>query len=131
MGRTGIGRCSSPRARAVTLAVGRVAKEGTPFDHALKGIRIARIITLRWTGGVATDVLACGLNLGVDPVPIAAPLPDVAGHVVQAVAICRKGANRGSTCKSIFAGVADRERSLPRICHVPPAGPKVITPDVA
>jgi hypothetical protein len=96
MGRTGIGRRSSASAGTITLTIGGVAKEGTSFDHALGRVRIAWIITLSRATWVATNVFACGLNVSVYPIPVAAPLPDVAGHVVQAVAICREG-HRGRT----------------------------------
>ena len=109
MGRTGIGRRSSTRAGTITLAVGGVAKEGTSFDHALGRVRIAWIITLSRSTWVATNVFASGLNVSVYPIPVAAPLPDVAGHVVQAVAICREGAHRRSAHKAVFATVSNRE----------------------
>src|SRR4029077_4968739 len=85
VGRTGIGRRSSARAGTITLTIGGVAKEGTSFDHALGRVRIAWIITLSRAPRVAKNVFASGLDVSVSPIPVAAPLPDVAGHVVQAV----------------------------------------------
>ena len=109
MGRTGIGWRASARARPITLAVGGVAKEGTPFDHALGRVGIAWVITLGRPGRVATHVFTRGLNVAIDPIPVAAPLPHVASHVVQAVPIRREGAHRRSTHKAIFATVSNRE----------------------
>src|SRR6516164_1534685 len=100
MRRTCIGGRASARAGAITLAVRGVAKEGTSFDHALGRVRIAWIIAFSRSGRVPTHVFTCGLNVGIDPVPVATPLPDVAGHVVQAVAIWREGTHRRSTHKA-------------------------------
>src|SRR5258708_23548026 len=109
MGRTGVGRRSATRARAITLAVRGVAKERTTFDNALGSVRIGRIITLSRSTGIATNVFACGLDVAIDPIPVAAPLPDVASHVVQTVPIRWEGANRRSANKAIFAIVTNRE----------------------
>jgi hypothetical protein len=130
MGRTGIGRRSSTRARAITLAVVRVAKERTAFDSALGSVRIAWIIALSRSTRVATNVFAGGLDVAIGPIPVTAPLPNVASHVVQAVAIGREGAHRRSSYKSIFATVSNRKYSLPGIGHVFAARLEFVTPDV-
>ena len=131
MGRTGVGRRPSTRARAIALAVGRVAKERTTFDNALGSVRIGWIITLSRSTGIATHVFACGLDVAVDPIPVTAPLPNVARHVVQAVPIRWEGAHRRSANKSIFATVLNREYSLPGVRHVFTTRLEVVTPDVS
>src|SRR5215472_7185523 len=73
MGRAGIRRRTSTRAGAITLTIGGVTKEGSPFDYALGRVRIAWIITFSRSTRLATHVLVCGLKVGIDPVPIAAP----------------------------------------------------------
>jgi hypothetical protein len=64
---------------------------------------MAWIITFSRPPGVATNVFACGFQVGIDPIPVAAPLPNVAGHVEQAVAIGREGAHGRSAYKSTYA----------------------------
>ncbi len=64
----------------------------------------------------------------VRAIPIAAPLPDVARHVVEAVAVCGKRFHRSDSSKSIFAGVLHRKLSLVGICHELPAGLELIAP---
>ena len=46
------------------------------------------------------------------PIPIAAPLPDVARHVVEAVAIRWKRFHGRDTGKFIFASILNRELAL-------------------
>src|SRR5271166_6034043 len=45
----------------------------------------------------------------IGAIPVAAPLPDVAGHVVEAVAICRESAHRRNAREAVLAGVLGRE----------------------
>src|SRR5208337_4808579 len=101
------------------------------FDNALGRVRIAWIITLSRSTRVATNIFASSLNVAISPIPVAAPLPDVAGHVVQAVAIRREGAHRRSAYKSIFARILDREYSLVGVRHVFAARLEFVTPDIA
>jgi len=68
MGRTGVGRSSATRAGAKILAVGGAAKESATLDDALGSVRIAWIITLSRTTEIATDVFACGLDVGIDSI---------------------------------------------------------------
>ena len=66
----------------------------------------------------------------IGAIPIAAPLPDVAGHVIEAVAIWRKRFHGRNTGKSIFAFVLNRELSLIGVCHELPAGFELIAPGI-
>jgi hypothetical protein len=51
-------------------------------------------------------------------VPIQGPLPDIAVHVVDAVAIWRKCVHRGGSIESVGRQVYARKISLPGIRHV-------------
>jgi hypothetical protein len=48
----------------------------------------------------------------IGAIPVAAPLPDVARHVVEAVAILGKRFYGRDARKAILAGILDRELSL-------------------
>src|SRR5664279_2850572 len=66
----------------------------------------------------------------VGAIPVAAPLPDVARHVVKAVTIRRKLRDWRDPGKTVFAGILYGEASLICVSHVFAAGPELITPDV-
>src|SRR5437773_2758231 len=63
-------------------------------------------------------------------IPIAAPFPYVAGHVVKTVAIWRKRFHRRDAFVTVFARILHWKFSLPRIGHPLAAGTKIIAPDV-
>src|SRR5918996_5356747 len=63
-------------------------------------------------------------------VPVADPLPHVAGHLEQAVAIGRERPHRGGVLVAVEHLVADRELALPHVGHVPPAGGELVAPGV-
>src|SRR5262249_55762148 len=60
--------------------------------------------------------------------PICGPFPDIADHVVDAVAVRRKRRHRRGTVEAILAFIFVREISLPGICHVLAAGRKRVAP---
>src|SRR5207302_1158657 len=63
-------------------------------------------------------------------VPIGTPLPHVARHVVQAVAVGREGGDRGETAEAVLAAVLEGERALPDVGHPAAAGPELVAPVV-
>ena len=63
-------------------------------------------------------------------IPIAAPLPDITSHVVEAVGIGGKRFHRRNTCKSILAGIFDRKLSLVGVCHELSAWFEFIAPHI-
>src|SRR6266850_3464499 len=113
MRRTGVGRCAAPRTWPIALAVGRVAEKRSSLDHALGCVGISWVPTLTRTSSVPTHIFAgklcCYLSKGIDPIPIAAPLPDISSHVIEAVAIGRKRFHRRRSHESIFCIVRNRE----------------------
>src|SRR5258707_11063051 len=94
MRRSGIRWRTAPSTWSIALAIGRVTEKRSTFDHAFRCIGISRIPAFIWTSSVSTNVLAgefgCYPGKGIDAVPIAAPLPDVSGHIVKSVAVRRK-----------------------------------------
>src|SRR5436190_9941277 len=66
----------------------------------------------------------------VRAIPIAAPFPDIARHVVETVTIGRETFHWREPCVSVLACIFLRKFPLPRIGHPFVAGPKFITPNV-
>ncbi len=100
----------------------------------LRGIldlRLARVVarvltTAAWIFRDAACLWRVGLVLL--RVPIDSPLPDIADHVVDAVAVCRKRQNRRSAVKPIFAKILERKISLPGVGAMHSAGRKIVAP---
>src|SRR6266516_6827711 len=61
-------------------------------------------------------------------IPIAAPFPNVAGHVVEPIAMRRKRFHRGDAGISVFACIFHWKFSLPRVGHPFATGTKFIAP---
>src|SRR4051812_40843254 len=60
--------------------------------------------------------------------PVGGPLPDVANHVVEAVAIRREGPDSCGALIGAVRCVPVRELALPRVRHLPPAGRELVAP---
>src|SRR5512132_2943978 len=83
-----------------------------------RGSRLCSRVPPRGLAGVQQ---AWGRPVGL--VPVGGPLPDVADHVVQAVAVGRVAAHRGRPCVAVQLQVLDRELALPGVgCHGPTMG---------
>src|SRR4051812_8437943 len=63
-------------------------------------------------------------------VPGAGPLPDVAGHVVQAIAVGWEGADRRSPRETVRRGVLPRELAVPPVGQPAAIGPDLVPPRV-
>src|ERR1700761_3226907 len=109
MGGTGIRRRPAARAWSIALTIGRITEKRSSLDYALWRIRISGIPAFTRPASVPADVPARGLRESVKTVPIAAPLPDVSGHVVEAIAVGWKRLHRRGPDKSIFRGVVFRK----------------------
>src|SRR5947209_15177157 len=59
------------------------------------------------------------------------PLPYVADHVVEPIAICGKGIDRRGALVSIYLEVLPGESALPGVGHCPPLRSKCFTPRVS
>lgn len=77
--------------------------------------------------GIVRDTAGVGERLIViRPIPIAAPLPDVAGHVVKTVAVGRKRTDRRRADKAIFKAISLWEMSLKRVYHPLASRPELV-----
>ena len=104
--------CSTGRCRGTSRRGGRAS--ASPGSDGIE----RRVGPLR----IARDAARRGeLRVVVGPVPVAHPLPHVAGHVVEAVAVGRKLRDRRDPDEAVLAGVAVREsgpgRCSPSMCR--------------
>src|SRR6185312_15577133 len=75
--------------------------------------------------------VAGALPVGVGAVAIGAPLPDVAGHVVEAVPVGREGPDRRRALVAVGGQVLEGEAPLPEVRARLPAGGPVVAPGEA
>src|SRR4051794_19406289 len=116
MARRGVHGLPLAGGRPVAEAVVRRAQVRAALDHVARepavGVRAAAVGRVRGGGGVA----------------LTRPLPDVAGHVVEAVAVGRERAPRGRAAVSVDAEVLPGELPLPRVRPRPAAWELVVAP---
>src|SRR5262249_12589955 len=92
-----------------------MAQERTALLTAQRRIGLPGIVAVLRARRVDDQFLAGSLTVQVDLIPVAAPLPDVAGHVVQAVAVGREGLHRRGALVAVPGGVLPRELPLPAV----------------
>src|SRR6266699_3962272 len=66
----------------------------------------------------------------VGQIPIGAPLPDVACHIIKAVAVMRERGHWRGSSETVFQGVLCREAALPDVGLPFAAGLLVLAPNV-
>src|SRR5215467_11208824 len=69
------------------------------------------------------------LGVVIGPVPIAGPLPDISGHVVEAVSIGRILRYGRDADETVLAGIFLRKRSLVCVGHVLAAHAELFAPN--
>src|SRR4051812_36024673 len=102
-----------PGAWPIACAIGVVAEKGTPLLDSQRSARLARIETPWRPGGVDNQPQAGPATVQIDLIPVAAPLPDVAGHVVQAIAVWRKRLDGRGAHVAVGRRVLVRKLALP------------------
>src|SRR4030095_7878610 len=107
--------------RPVPPAVVRRAQVRAALHHLARDANVgqAGVVALlsRAAPGVA-DGTAGLLDLAVVLVPVGGPLPDVAGHLVEPVAVGWKGAERRRPFVAVVQQVLPWEFALPGVAHV-------------
>ena len=124
------GLCHARRG-AITPAVVRRAEIGTTFhrlawdfDRGRTGIVASlAIAAFRIEAGAARVT-----GVAVFLIPVRRPFPDIAGHVIESVAVRGKAPDRRGAFKAVFFQILPGEFTLPRIGHVFPVGRQCITP---
>src|SRR5579885_178596 len=89
-----VGTAAMSRAGTVARAVSVATQERTPFLHSQRRVWLARIVGLGRTHWVHRHAVAGTLTVEIHLVPVAAPLPNISCHVVEAIAVGRKGFDR-------------------------------------
>jgi hypothetical protein len=108
-----------------------VAKKRAAAMNALLLIRFGGIERQIGTLRIYGDAAFVGESLVIiGPIPIAAPLPNVFGHVVKAISIRWKTFHWRDPSETIFAGIFDRKFSLSGVCHPFAVRPKFVSPNV-
>ena len=130
MRHAGIGAASVSRAGAVARAILIVAQERAAALGALRHERLPGIEAALRAGWVHDDLAICAMLVQLAVVPIAAPLPDIARRVEQAVAVGRKRFHRCRADETVGGRVLVRELALPEIGMIRRVGGFLVTPAV-
>src|SRR5215469_6928207 len=112
-----------PRGRAIAAAVVRRAQMRAAFQHLARDpdVGLARIVARGLKAAARILRNAAGLGrIGFVPVrpPVRGPFPDIADHVVKAVAVWRKGLYRRGPFIAVRTKILDREVALPGVRHL-------------
>src|SRR5262249_30713166 len=126
----GVGRAAVPGAGPVAPAVRGMAQEGTALLAAQRRVGLPRVEALLGALRVDDHPPAGSLPIKVGLVPVVAPLPDVAGHVVQAVAVGREGLHRRGALVTVPGGVLPGELPLPAVALRFRLRESLVAPDV-
>src|SRR5258706_4415155 len=128
-----INRLGVPRRRAVTAAIVRRAQVRAAFDYFSR----YRDLGLAWIKacslGPAARVFGNAarfrhIGLVLLRIPVGRPFPDVADHVVEAVAVGRERGYGRSALEAVFIKVLTREFTLPGVRHVLAARRELVAP---
>src|SRR6266404_8819176 len=129
----GIDRLGMTRGRTIAPAIIGRAEMGATLQHfawyAHRGL--ARIIAAldgptAWILRYAASLGCVGLVLC--RIPVGRPFPDIADHVVNAIAVGREGAHRRGARVAIGPVILQREVALPGVGHMLAARCEFITP---
>src|SRR5215469_865701 len=121
------------RGRAIAAAIVGRAEMRAALQHFSRDTNVG-LTWIKTVGlGPATRVLrdATGLGrIGLVPggPPVGGPFPDIADHVVEAVAVRRKRRHGRGALIAVLAEILDREVALPGVRHVLAAGHQRIAP---
>src|SRR5262245_60132282 len=102
-------RAVAPTADQIAGAVLVGTEKRAAALDALGHARFCGIVAVGWAGGIDGNLRQRAVVVG--PIPVGAPLPDIAAHVEQIEAVGRKGRHRGCATEAVDAGVRDGELS--------------------
>src|SRR5206468_5191003 len=130
-----VDRLGVPRGGTVTAAVIRRAQMRAALDDLAGNldVRLAGIVTrcFRAAARVFRDAAGFGrIGLVLLRVPVRGPFPDIADHVVNAVAVRRECRDRRGTLIAIIVPVLPRKLALPGIGLVLAVGREFAAPGI-
>src|SRR6516165_2618230 len=111
MGRAEIDLLRLARSRTIARAIIGSAQERAALDDAARRLARGQCQILQFGSGRINGLLPRMTR----PIPIARPLPDIADHVVEAVAVRLEAADRRGPYVAVLVGVVDGEDALPGI----------------
>ena len=129
----GIDRLGMARRRPVAAAVVRRAEMRAALEHLARNfdVGLAGIVARVLAAAARIFRNAAGLRrIGfvLRRVPVGGPFPDIADHVVQAVAVRRKRRHRRGALVAVLVEILARKFALPGVGHVLAAGREFIAP---
>src|SRR5208283_2934683 len=133
MARRCVDRLRMARCRAIAAAVIRCAEVRAALQDSARDsdVRLARVeaLILLPTARVSRNAacLIC-IRLMSSGVPVARPLPDIADHVADTVAVRRECHHRGGARETVFAKIFVRKVALPGIGEMFAVGREFVTP---
>src|SRR5215472_9720692 len=133
MARRGVHRLRMTCCRAVTTAVIRRAQMRAALQHFARNpyFGLARVIARILAAAARVDRDAAGL-LGIGLVsgriPVGRPFPDIADHVVDAVAVWRECGDRRGALVTVEFQILARKGTLPGVCHLLAAWCELVAP---
>src|SRR4051794_21131485 len=116
----GVDGLRKARRRTIATTVARRAEVRATFEHLARNpdLRLVRVVALRLDAAARVVGHAAGLLLLVRVarrVPVGRPLPHVADHVVQPVAVGWERAHRRRSLIAVLLQVLPRELALPGV----------------
>ncbi len=129
----GVGRLALPRRRPVAQAIVGRAEVRAALEHPARDVRVGLSGRVALLGGLDPRVARGAARLrylvGVARrEEVARPLPHVAGHVVQPVAVGGEGADRRRALVAVGQEVLPGELALPRIRRHASFGRELVAP---
>src|SRR6185295_4917981 len=128
-----VDRFGMARRRPVATAVIGRAQMRPTLEHLARDLDVGRTRVVALVFATAARVFRdtaglrrIGLMLG--RVPIGRPFPDIADHVVEAIAVRRKRRHRRCPLIAVGRQILVRKLALPGVGHLAPAGREVFAP---
>src|SRR5205814_9786357 len=119
-----VDRLRHPRGGTIAPAIVRRAQVRAALHHLARDPDVRRAgieALLARTAARIVDRATGLLDLSVVLIPVGRPLPNIAGHLVEAVAVRREGADWRRPLIAVFDEVLPWERALPCVGHRLPA----------
>src|ERR1700733_12559547 len=128
-----VDRLGVARGRTIAAAIIRSAQVRAAFKHLAWYLDLRQPRVVARGLGSAARVFRNAARLRrvgfmLLRIPIGRPFPNIADHIVQAVAIRRECGDRGCALETVFAKILARKFTLPSIGHVLALGYELIAP---
>src|SRR5215472_12721662 len=121
------------RSRTVPAAIAGGAQVRAAFEHLAGNFYVGLAGIVAAFLSITARILRNAARLGrvgfmSGGPPIFGPFPDVADHVVNAVAVGRKGGHRRGARETVFVVIFVWKVTLPSVAHVAASGRELVAP---